>query len=1034
MTDSEQQPLERFQRLLREMFRSGRADLDFGIYRIMNHRRDAIDGFIRKTLPDRVEATLKEEYGKKEQASNTLKDVARRVKDTLGYEAIGPGGELADGFRDTPLGSKYLEAKKLAVDMGKPRDDEAGVYNHLHTFFSRYYQDGDFMSKRRHSTRHQYAIPYSGEEVYLHWANSDQYYVKTAEHFHDYDWKAPDGTAVRFELRKANTEHNNVKGDKRFFLPLVDELWWDAGTKTVMVPFEFRALTAQETGKIGKQKQQEKIIAAAVEDIPDRLAKMSAEAATEILGERPRNGDGPVSHLEHHLRRYTRRNTSDFFIHKDLKGFLTRELDTYLKSEVLNLDEMESAGEHNAAGWFQKMRLVKSIGGTIIDFLAQMEDFQKMLWEKRKFVIEAHYCIAVGSIDPKFHPAIADNSAQWAEWRRLLGIGSVGRKADFLEKHPALMVDTKHFDQKFVDGVLASFDDLEEVTDGLLVHGENWQALRLMCEKHRKTVSLTYIDPTYNTGKDDFLYKDSYQHSTWLTMMDNLMPFWLSVLTSRGSLVSHIDEHEFNRLSELIDVRFGAEQNVGPIIWDKRHPKGDATAIAARHEYLCWAVNDYAALKCDGRGLSRKKPNAQAISGKAREIIRSHGGVTDDARAAFKKWVANQGFSGGEKAYDHLDDEGRVYQEVSMAWPNKKQAPDDYFLPLSHPVTGKQCPVPARGWRNPPETMAALLKQGKILFGSDESKQPRRKYLLRDYFNENVPSLYEFGGSDDDLQKGLGYSFPTAKPLRVGEYVVSIAADDPDAVVLDCFAGSGTAGHAAINLNREDGGRRKFILVEMAEYFDTVLLPRIKQITYAPEWKEGKPKRAATAEEAERGPRIVKYVRLESYEDSLDNIEFGQAQTQLEKFDDYLVKYMLDWETQGSRTRLSVEDLAIPFRYTLRLRTDGETKTRTVDLPETFNYLLGLNVRTRRAYDDEGRRYLAYRGETRAGPGRTVAVIWRETAGWGQEDFERDKAFVEGQKMTEGADVIYANGDSIIPGVKPVGPLFRKRMLPGPGA
>ena len=94
------------------------------------------------------------------------------------------------------------------------------IYNHLWTFFSRYYEEGDFISKRRYSRNERYAIPYNGEEVYLHWANSDQYYVKTDEHFRNYDWKVND-VAVRFRLDNANVEQNNVKGERRFFLPLV---------------------------------------------------------------------------------------------------------------------------------------------------------------------------------------------------------------------------------------------------------------------------------------------------------------------------------------------------------------------------------------------------------------------------------------------------------------------------------------------------------------------------------------------------------------------------------------------------------------------------------------------------------------------------------------------------------------------------------------------------------------------------------------------------------------------------------------------
>ena len=255
---------------------------------------------------------------------------------------------------------------------------------------------------------------------------------------------------------------------------------------------------------------------------------------------------------------------------------------------------------------------------------------------------------------------------------------------------------------------------------------------------------------------------------------------------------------------------------------------------------------------------------------------------------------------------------------------------------------------------------------------------------------------------------------------------------ESDSLTIDYFAGSGTTGHAVINLNREDGGKRKFILVEMGEYFDTVLLPRIKKVTYSPEWKDGRPKRPATPEEAERSPRIVKYMRLESYEDALDGIGFDEDAGRLDldqRIDGYLLKYMLKWETKQSETLLNAAKLTRPFDYRLRTHANGETRERTADVAETFNYLLGLNVRTRRVCDDDGRRYLVYRGETREAPGHGVAVVWRETEGWTQEDFARDRRFVDEQKLVVEGDMIYFNGDSCIPGAKAVEPVFKARMF-----
>lgn len=270
------------------------------------------------------------------------------------------------------------------------------------------------------------------------------------------------------------------------------------------------------------------------------------------------------------------------------------------------------------------------------------------------------------------------------------------------------------------------------------------------------------------------------------------------------------------------------------------------------------------------------------------------------------------------------------------------------------------------------------------------------------------------------------FSYP--KSIRTMKETLAAAFNDTDAPsVLDYFAGSGATGHAVIEMNREDGEQRRFVLVEMGQYFDSVLLPRIKKVTFTPEWKDGKPKRLAKQEEAQRSPRIVKYLRLESYEDALNNIEFDDASGQQAlKFDDYLLKYMLKWETRASETMLNVEKLARPFSYKLHIHADGQTREKVADVPETFNYLLGLHVQTRKVYDDTGRRYLVYRGMI---DHRNVAVIWRETEGWQKADLERDKKFVAMQKLTEGADEVFVNGDSFIPGARALEPVFKARMF-----
>ena len=302
----------------------------------------------------------------------------------------------------------------------------------------------------------------------------------------------------------------------------------------------------------------------------------------------------------------------------------------------------------------------------------------------------------------------------------------------------------------------------------------------------------------------------------------------------------------------------------------------------------------------------------------------------------------------------------------------------------------------------------------------DTGSMPRTWWDDKKYASANLgpKALKElFGNKDFDFAKATGLVGDCLRASFCGL----------DSTVLDYFAGSGTTGHAVINLNREDGGKRKFILVEMGQYFDTVLLPRIKKVTFSPEWKDGKPKRMATKEEAEHSPRIIKYLRLESYEDALNNIGIDEAAGhQAMKFDDYLLNYMLRWETKRSETLLNVEQLARPFDYKLHIRNNGETSEKIVDLPETFNYMLGLHVQTRRTCHDEGRRYLVYRGLLDQ---RQVVVLWRETEGWQKAEMERDKQFVMEQKLAEDADEVYVNGDSFIPKARSLEPVFKARMF-----
>ena len=242
---------------------------------------------------------------------------------------------------------------------------------------------------------------------------------------------------------------------------------------------------------------------------------------------------------------------------------------------------------------------------------------------------------------------------------------------------------------------------------------------------------------------------------------------------------------------------------------------------------------------------------------------------------------------------------------------------------------------------------------------------------------------------------------------------------DPNETVLDYFGGSGTTAHAVINLNRQDNGKRKYILIEMGHHFDTVLKPRVMKAIYTEKWEDTKPLFRES-----RLSHIIKYQRIESYEDALNNIEFTERENSL--FEEHLLSYLLGSETRESPTFLNVDKLQNPFGYQLNIVKDMQTQTQTVDLPETFNYLLGVSVQTRQCLNDDDRRYLVYRGMVEQ---KIVVIIWRETEGWNEQDWKRDYDFIEEQGLAIGADKVYVNTSSIVPRAESLDPLFKRLMF-----
>ena len=1003
---------------LNTLFQFDSAELDFGVYRIMNYKRKEIGKFIDNDLIGVVEKEF-ERYKTESQKDllETIEEKEKKIKEDFG-EKILKNGKLEEKYGETKLVKDYLELKKRIEEIDITESIQSQVFNDLYNFFSRYYEDGDFISKRRYSSKqNKYAIPYGGEEVKLYWANFDQYYIKTGEIFKDYEFNQK-GWKFIFRTVLADVESGNIKGNKRyFFLSLDDPI--KIANRTCLIRFEYRLLTSEDSKqysvktKDGKSKTtgitQDELNPILKDKILNSITLLEPKA---ILSE-AQNGKAI---LEKHLHKYSRKITSDFFIHKNFRDFFERELDYFIKSEVLDIENLDTERERYFDKHIARAKVVRNIGRRIIEFLSQIEEFQKLLWEKKKFVLKTDYVITIDRIPKEFYEEVLKNRKQLKEWKDL-GFGKINSKKDLNNKK--LPVDTKYFSEGFKERLLEKLSEkgnLDDLIDGILIKSENWQALNLLLEKCREKVKCIHIDPPYNTQTSGFLYKNDYQHSSWLAMMENRISAGLALLSAEGSYLCHIDENEYERLHLLFETF--SIPNAGTVAWDKRNPMNAGRGVATQHEYVIWR-------SWRDTPLYLRNESIISMIRTASEIVTKHGGATKETQKEYATWVSNNpNLTGGEKAYRFLDDQERVYRSVSLRAPEPRTDPK-FHIPLIHPITGMPCPVPPNGFSRTPETLQAMMERGEIIFGQDETTQPQQKRFLTEESKRQISSVIQDGRKGKADVDRLGLNFPYCHPVFLYEELVAAAAEISNDIVLDFFAGSGTTAHAVMKLNREDGRRRRYILVEMADYFDTVVIPRIKKVCYSFNWKDGKP------QNADGISQLIKYHHLEQYEDTLHNIEFpqeGKGQKVLELLPEeakteYLMKYILKFETQGSLSLLNLKQFENPFEYKLKIISNSKgEKIVNVDLIETFNYLIGLKVSKYKFLKQNARKYVFVLGERN---NRKAAIIWRPIK---DIDLKKDKEIIDNSIVSFNPDEIFINGDSFVKGYKPIESEFKVLM------
>ncbi|QQZ29556.1 site-specific DNA-methyltransferase [Thiothrix subterranea] len=1034
---------------LRELFELDKADLDFGIYRIISQRQDEVDDFLRNQLKATVSGLLNSAQGSQQVELQAELRKAEQAMQDLGMN---------------PEQSPKVQAlREQLLALGNPQRLEDEVYEHLYRFFSRYYEEGDFISLRRVSRTAKYAIPYNGEEVKLHWANADQYYIKSSENFRDYRFTLADGRGVHFKLLDADTSRDNTKGDKRFFV-LAGENSLAVHAGELRVHFHYTTTAEKKiTDTDGKVKTPSQSVFnnLTLLAIAHDVGKVAPEWLGALNALQPTKANVKRTLLEKHLTDYTAKNSFDYFIHKDLGRFLRQELDFYIKNEVVYLDDIDNPARDgeaekaltNLQQTLQKITAIRKVAGKVIAFLAQLEDFQKKLWLKKKFVVACDYCLTLDRVPESLYGAIAGNAAQAAEWCKwhFIAVDTVVDER-LLRSQPFLMVDTRFYPADFKAALLASIDDIDAQCDGLLINADNFQALNLLQDRYREQVKCIYIDPPYNTGNDGFIYRDNYQHSSWLGLFNSRLQILKSLLSNDSLFYASISDNESANMKISLDDFFGKDKFESQIVVQSNKRGQTYQAIAKTHEYIFVYV-----------------------SGDNSEIMELPKEISDsalkDADGTYELWeLRNRNPKFGRFNRPNLfypvyvntkvlDIDG--YAQVSLIKTSN-------FIYETFPRNSNNedsC------WRWGKEKFLNSIGKGNILIAKQKRDGGWNIYEKARKGTTKVKSIWD--ETDVISEQGtvelgaLGFTeFGFPKPTKLIGKILKISTLDHD-LVLDYFAGSGTTGHAVINLNREDGGNRKYILVEQGAYFDTVLKPRIQKVVYAENWKDGKP----VAKEAGNLGGIshcFKTMRLESYEDTLNNLELkrsGQQHSLLAANpavkEDYLLHYMLDIEAQGSL--LNIDAFTHPFDYQLHIAGDsaGATRPQTVDLVETFNYLLGLSVHTQRTetlqltcapnehgiwqrqkHPDSAQAitatytFLSIHGTLP--DGKTALIIWRILNDFNQpisktcHNIALDHFLLERQRINprEGElDVIYVNGDNTLPNIRTEAEHWKVRLI-----
>ena len=392
-------------------------------------------------------------------------------------------------------------------------------------------------------------------------------------------------------------------------------------------------------------------------------------------------------------------------------------------------------------------------------------------------------------------------------------------------------------------------------TQNLYIEGDNLDVLKVLRETYLGKVKMIYIDPPYNTG-NDFVYNDDFAqgkddfeqssglfdedgnqtidpmqrntesngrfHTDWLNMIYPRLKIAKDLLTEDGAILISIDDNEVENLRKVCDEIFGTQNFVAQMIW-QQGKKSSGNLMVVNHEYVIVYVKNHTISDTNENSWKQRKEGLDKIYNQYEALKRTYGNDHSKIQVEIRKFFASLPENDpayNSKHYNYVDEKGLFFADNSCA-PDRPES--RCHKPLIHPITKKETAVPSLGWRWKEETLDKLVEEGRIYFGSDETSVPKVKKYLKEMEYELPSTVFYKDGRGaskrlESLLEGKLFDFP--KDENVIESFVNMITSNGESTILDFFSGSATTAHAVMKLNAEDGGNRKFIMVQLPEKTD----------------------------------------------------------------------------------------------------------------------------------------------------------------------------------------------------------------------